>query len=82
MRPQMIRARAVLGLVLTVLVANSGAANPLPPETVACEMSGYAIARDRAGAAVRAEPDATSRIVGRLARAAAGDSAGQRGCAP
>ena len=54
----------VFAILITTTAASS---QPLPLETVACNISGYSIATDRAGAAVRAEPDASARILGRLA---------------
>jgi hypothetical protein len=66
---------ATLGAVLVLAVPV--AAQPLPPDTIACSMSGYSIAKGRAGAPVRAEPNATAKVLGRLAppqKATADDS--------
>jgi hypothetical protein len=50
-----------------LITTTAAGSQPLPSETIACNISGYSIATDRAGAAVRAEPDASARILGRLA---------------
>lgn len=59
--------RAALVAVAVLATALSASAQSLPPDTEACQISGYAISRDKAGTAVRAEPDAKAKIVGRLA---------------
>jgi hypothetical protein len=51
------------------MTITAGSAQPLPPETVACKISGYSIATARPGAAIRTEPEASAKIVGRLAPA-------------
>lgn len=60
---------AVLGVLTVLITTNVASAEPLPPGTVACSISGYSIATDRAGAAVRGEPQASAKILGRLAPA-------------
>lgn len=60
---------ASLGVFTILLLTTASSAQPLPPETAACEISGYSIVTDRSGAAIRAEPDASARILGRLAPA-------------
>jgi hypothetical protein len=49
------------------LLAVSAEAQPLPTGTVSCDIAGMSMDADRKGLAVRAEPDAKARIVGRLA---------------
>jgi hypothetical protein len=58
---------AILGAITLLSTTMAGSAQPLPPEIVACKISGYSIVTDRAGAAVRSEPKASARILGRLA---------------
>ncbi len=65
----MARTFAALSVVTLLTATFAASAQPLPPETVACSISGYSVATDRAGAAVRAEPNATAKILGRLAPA-------------
>jgi hypothetical protein len=60
---------ATLSITTLLITTTAGRAQPLRSETVACKISGYSIATDRAGAAVRAEPDASAKILGRLAPA-------------
>ncbi len=53
---------------LGAAVSPGGAgAQSLPPDTTACAISGYAISTNRTGTPVRAEPDKSARILGRLA---------------
>lgn len=59
----------VLGVCLALLTVRPVAAQPLPADTVACDISGYSIDKDRAGAIVRADPDLKARVLGRLAPA-------------
>lgn len=60
---------AVLSAFSVLIATTAGNAQPLPPDTVACKISGYSTATDRAGAAVRGEPQASASILGRLAPA-------------
>ncbi|MGL4438347.1 MAG: hypothetical protein ACRCUE_03680 [Bosea sp. (in: a-proteobacteria)] len=58
---------AALGTFTVLVMAPAGNAQPLPTETIACTVSGYSVARDRAGAPVRAEPKPAAKVLGRLA---------------
>ena len=59
----------LLGAAAFLLSAASAQAQNPPPAVTACSMSGFSIASDRAGAAVRAEPNPKAKILGRLAPA-------------
>ena len=56
-----------LGLLALACCLPHASAQPLPADTAACSMSGFAISTDRKGTPVRAEPDAKAKILGRLA---------------
>jgi hypothetical protein len=58
---------AALGAFAFFATSIAATAQPLPAATIACKMSGYSIAKNRAGAAVRSEPTPNAKILGRLA---------------
>lgn len=58
---------AALGAFSALAASMAVNAQPLPPETMACTISGYSIAKGRTGAPVRAEPNANAKVLGRLA---------------
>lgn len=61
--------QTAFGCAVVVFSAMSACAQPLQPKTIACAVSGYSVLTDRAGAVVRAEPEISAKIVGRLAPA-------------
>lgn len=61
------RALAALLCLCTAFPGAAAGAEPLPPDTTACAISGYAISRSRTGTPVRSEPNKDAKILGRLA---------------
>ena len=60
-------ALGILTVVFLVAATSSGWTQALPEGATACSVSAFSTSKDRAGAAVRAEPNVRAKILGRLA---------------